>query len=310
MHKTGYFFDPFCQKHEIAPGHPESPARVSSIHQALKKSGLLDKSLSVNLQKASKQALCLAHDPDYVDSIYQRAPISGTVMLDPDTSMNEYTLDAALLAAGAVIEATNYVIDGKIQNAFCNVRPPGHHAERYRAMGFCIFNNIALAAKHALDVRGLKKIAIVDFDVHHGNGTEDIFQDDARVLICQTYQSPFYPGTGGPNISGHIVNEPLTAGSGSEEFRHAFKYHCLPELQAFKPELIFISAGFDAHKRDPLAQCSLEESDYRWVTDEIVKIAKQSCAGKIVSSLEGGYDLEALAASAVAHVKALVDATA
>ncbi|RMD69569.1 MAG: histone deacetylase family protein, partial [Gammaproteobacteria bacterium] len=225
----------------------------------------------------------------------------GMVILDPDTAMNPHSLKAALRAAGAVVHAVEAVVEGKIKNAFCNVRPPGHHAERARAMGFCIFNNAAVGAAHALSM-GLSRVAICDFDVHHGNGTEDIFRDEPRVLLCSTFQHPFYPFKGADTRSAHIVNVPLPAGTGSEGFREAVKEHWLPALEAFRPEMLLFSAGFDAHRDDPLAGLSLVEEDYAWVTEAILPFSGKGA----VSTLEGGYNLKALGKSAAAHIRMLL----
>lgn len=310
--KTAYFYHPDCTRHAMGSGHPEAPERVRVIHQALEKSGMLNEHLAlIEANLASKDALALAHTPQHIDRIFDASPSSGSVQLDPDTSMNPHSLRAALLAAGSVIQAVDAVLSENYYNAFCNVRPPGHHAEKHRPMGFCMFNNIAVGMHHALRSPVINKIALVDFDVHHGNGTEDIFREDPRVLLCQTFQSPFYPFTGethqaDPHQAKHIINCPLPSGASSMHFQASFEKFCFPELRAFSPDMIFISAGFDAHRDDPLAQCNLLEEDYAWVTKKIYDIAEEYCPGKIVSSLEGGYHLDALAKSAVAHINALI----
>lgn len=227
------------------------------------------------------------------------------VRLDGDTAMNPYTYPAALRAAGAVVLGVDLVMGNKAAGAFCNIRPPGHHAERARAMGFCIFNNVAVGAAHALAQHGLQRVAIADFDVHHGNGTENIFHDDPRVMLCSTFQHPFYPYAGVDSGNDHIINVPLPAGTGGAEFRAAVTRHWLPALEAFQPELLLFSAGFDAHRDDEMAMFRLTEPDYVWVTEQIKHIAEKYAQGRIVSVLEGGYELHALARSAQAHIKVL-----
>jgi len=297
---------PDCALHEMGDHHPECPARLGAIQDQLLSSGLDFVLMHHDAPQASREQLCRVHDPEYVDGIFHKAPTEGRAWLDPDTSMNAFSLAAALRAAGAVVLGVDLVMSGQSSAAFCNVRPPGHHAERDRAMGFCIFNNIAVGAEHARQAHQLKRIAIVDFDVHHGNGTEHIFHDQPDVLFCSTFQHPFYPNTGVEADSAHIVNVPLAAGSDGALFRSAVESHWLPRLHAFKPELILISAGFDAHIDDDIAGLCLTEKDFAWVTSEIRKIADTYAGGRIVSSLEGGYDLSALGRSAAAHINALL----
>jgi len=297
---------PDCALHDMGDGHPECPARLGAIQDQLLSSGLDFVLMHHDAPQASREQLYRVHDSEYVDSIFHRAPTEGRAWLDPDTSMNAFSLAAALRAAGAVVLGVDLVMSGQSSAAFCNVRPPGHHAERDRAMGFCIFNNIAVGAEHARQAHQLKRIAIVDFDVHHGNGTEHIFQNQPDVLFCSTFQHPFYPHTGVEADSAHIVNVPLAAGSDGALFRSAVESHWLPRLHAFKPELILISAGFDAHIDDDIAGLCLTEKDFAWVTGEIRKIADTYADGRIVSSLEGGYDLSALGRSAAAHIDALL----
>jgi acetoin utilization deacetylase AcuC-like enzyme len=297
---------PDCALHEMGAHHPECPARLSAIQNQLVSSGLDFVLEHQDAPQASREQLCRVHDPDYIDSVFRKAPTEGQTWLDPDTSMNPHTLSAALHAAGAVVQGVDLVMSGQSSAAFCNVRPPGHHAERDRAMGFCIFNNVAVAAAHALKVHGLKRVAIVDFDVHHGNGTEDIFRDEPDVLFCSTFQHPFYPHTGVEVDADHIVNVPLPAGAGGQQFRAAVESHWLPKLEAFQPELILVSAGFDAHVEDDMANLMLVEADYTWITLEIKKIADKYANGRIVSTLEGGYALSALGRSVTAHIKALL----
>lgn len=295
-----------CLLHEMGKGHPESPARLKAIDKELLFCGLETVLQRYEAPMATQEQLCRAHDLGYVDQIFSRAPQEGIVRLDQDTIMNLYSLSAARLAAGAVVFGVDLVMSGRTKLAFCNVRPPGHHAEKKRAMGFCIFNNIAVGASHALHEYHLKKIAIMDFDVHHGNGTEDIFRDNPNVLYCSTFQHPFYPYSGAGIESEHIINVALPMGSGGLKFRAAVASHWLPALEAFKPELIFISAGFDAHIEDNMAGLELVEADFSWVTTKIKEKAEKYASGRIVSALEGGYALSALGRSVAAHIKALL----
>ena len=297
---------PDCMLHEMEAGHPECPERLKAIEDQLLSSGL-----DVALQRydapvATREQLYRAHDPEYVEQIFSRAPQKGIVRLDQDTTMNPHSLVAALRAAGAVVLGVNLVMSDQSKLVFCNVRPPGHHAERKRAMGFCIFNNIAVGAAHALYEHHLKKVAIIDFDVHHGNGTEDIFQDNSSVLYCSTFQHPFYPYSGTDVESEHIINVTLPVGAEGSQFRAAVTSYWLPILEAFKPELIFISAGFDAHIEDNMAGLGLVETDFAWVTTKIREIAEKHASGKIVSVLEGGYALSALGRSVATHIDALL----
>lgn len=297
---------PDCSLHEMGAHHPESPARLSAIHDQLLSSGLDLILQHHDAPLASREQLCRAHDEEYVEYIFQKAPKEGQAWLDPDTSMNPHSLSAALRAAGAAVLAVDLVMSGKTSAAFCNVRPPGHHAKHNKAMGFCFFNNIAVAAAHALQIHKIKRIAIVDFDVHHGNGTEDIFRESPEVLFCSTFQHPFYPDTGTGDTPEHIVNVPLPAGANSQVFREAVETYWLPKLNAFQPELILISAGFDAHIEDDMANLHLVDQDFAWVTREIKIIADKYAKGRIVSTLEGGYALPALGRSVAAHINALI----
>ncbi len=247
------------------------------------------------------------HAPEYLDALQGAAPERGLVHLDPDTAMSTHTLQAAARAAGAAVMATDLVLEGKAHNAFCCVRPPGHHAEHRRAMGFCFYNNVAVAAAHALERHGLERVAVVDFDVHHGNGTEDIFRDDPRVLMVSTFQHPFYPYSGVDGRSERMVNIPLAAYSDGAKLRAAVESWWLPALEAFRPQMLFVSAGFDAHREDDMASLSLVEADYTWVTQQIKVVAERHARGRIVSMLEGGYNLSALGRSAVAHLRVLAD---
>lgn len=297
---------PDCALHEMGEHHPECPERLGSIQNQLITSGLDYVLLHHEAPLATREQLCRVHDADYVEQIFQKAPEYDRAWLDPDTSMNPHSLSAALHAAGAAVQAVDLVMSDQSSAAFCNVRPPGHHAEHNAAMGFCIFNNVAVGAAHAMQVHQLERVAIVDFDVHHGNGTEDIFCDNPDVLFCSTFQHPFYPHTGAEIDSENIVNVPLSAGANGQVFRAAVESHWLPGLEAFKPELILISAGFDAHLEDDMGGLCLLEKDYAWVTGEIKNIADRHANGRIVSVLEGGYALSALGRSVVAHIKALL----
>ncbi len=303
--QTAYISHPLCLKHDMGAHHPECPARLHAIEDQLIASGLFGYLQQHDAPEATREQLARVHDPAYLDAIAAKAPSNGMVALDGDTFMNPYTYPAAMRAAGAVVLAVDLVMQRQVENAFCNVRPPGHHAERAQAMGFCIFNNVAVGAAHALAAHGLTRVAIVDFDVHHGNGTEDIFRDEPRVMLCSTFQHPFYPYSGADTLSSHIVNVPLAAGSGGVEFRQAVSEIWLPALDTFAPELILVSAGFDAHREDDMASLKLVEADYAWVTEQVKQLAARHAQGRIVSVLEGGYELHALGRSAMAHIKAL-----
>ena len=296
-----------CLLHDMGSGHPEQPARLSAINNRLIASGLEMLLQHHDAPLATREQLQAVHDADYIDSIYTASPAEGMTWLDEDTGMNPASLDAALRAAGAVILGVDLVMQEKAKQVFCAVRPPGHHAGRRRAMGFCLFNNIAVGAYHALNYFGLKRVAIVDFDVHQGNGTEEIVSGDERVLFCSTFQHPFYPYTGIDNVAANIVNVALSVNSSGNDFRQAVKEHWLPRLKKFAPELILVSAGFDAHQADDMAGLRLIESDYAWVTRKLCELANLSADGRIVSALEGGYNLQALARSVEAHIKAFLD---
>lgn len=302
---TAFITHSDCQLHDMGAMHPECPQRLPAVQDQLIAAGLDGHLAHVEAPLASRAHLERVHDAFYIDRVEELAPRSGIVHLDPDTAMCPATLKAARRAAGAGVLATDMVIAGEVANAYCNVRPPGHHAERARAMGFCIFNSVAVAAAHALEHHGLQRVAIVDFDVHHGNGTEEIFRDDERVLMVSTFQHPFYPYSGIEGRSERMVNIPLAAYSGGVEFRAAVEQHWLPALNAFKPEMLFLSAGFDAHRDDDLAMLKLVEADYTWVTQQIKQVAERHAQGRIVSLLEGGYNLHALGRSAAAHLKVL-----
>lgn len=303
--QTAYISHPLCSKHDMGAHHPECPARIHAIEDQLIASGLFVYLQHHDALEATREQLLRVHDADYLDYIASIAPQHGMVQLDGDTAMNTYSYHAALRAAGAVVMAVDLVMEGKVENAFCNIRPPGHHAERGRAMGFCLFNNVAVGAAHALAHHGLKRVAIADFDVHHGNGTENIFRDDPRVMLCSTFQHPFYPYVGADSGNDHIINVPLPAGTDGAEFRAAVTQHWLPALERFQPEFLFFSAGFDAHRDDDMAMLRLTEPDYAWVTQQIKLIADKYAHGRIVSALEGGYELHVLGRSAQAHIKVL-----
>ena len=295
-----------CLLHDMGQEHPECPQRLSAIQDQLIASGLDVVLRHVEAPLAERQHLELVHDPDYIDRIFQAAPAAGTrIQIDPITIMNEHTLNAALRAAGAGIIAVDMLMLKKASNAFCNVRPPGHHARRNEAMGFCFFNNVAIAAAYALERYQLERVAIVDFDVHHGNGTEDIFTDDARVLFCSTFQHPSYPYSGTESRADNIVNVPLPVSTRDAAFQQAIIDHWLPKLNSFKPQMVFVSAGFDAHIEDDLAGLALTEQSYEWVTRQIKNIADKYAHGRIVSFLEGGYALSALGRSVAAHIAVL-----
>jgi acetoin utilization deacetylase AcuC-like enzyme len=303
--QTAYISHPLCLKHDMGAHHPESPARIHAIEDQLIASGLLVYLQRHDAPEAAREQLLRVHDANYLDYIAAIAPQHGMVQLDGDTAMNPYSYHAALRAAGAVVMGVDLVMEGKVENAFCNIRPPGHHAERGRAMGFCLFNNVAVGAAHALAHHGLKRVAIADFDVHHGNGTENIFRDDPRVMLCSTFQHPFYPYAGADSGNDHIINVPLPAGTDGAGFRAAVTQYWLPALERFQPELILFSAGFDAHRDDDMAMLRLTDSDYAWVTEQVKRIADKYAHGRIVSALEGGYELHALGRSAQAHIKVL-----
>jgi acetoin utilization deacetylase AcuC-like enzyme len=285
--------------------HPESPARLASINDQLIATGLAPHLVHLDAPRADLESVARAHDRGYVEELRSRIPEEGYTALDPDTSMNPSTWTAALHAAGAVVNATERVLAGELVNAFCAVRPPGHHARKRAAMGFCFFNNVAIGALHALEVHGLERVAIADFDVHHGNGTEEIFADDPRVLMVSFFQHPFYPYTGTDNPAKNMVNVPLPAGTKGDVVRQVVDAMWVPRLDAFEPQMIFISAGFDAHREDDLGQMGLVESDYAYITQRLMVVADRHAKGRIVSSLEGGYNLSALARSVATHVKTL-----
>jgi len=293
--------------HDMGPFHPECPARLDAINDRLISDGLDAFLVHHAAVPATREQLERVHPARYVDEIEAASPESGIHYVDPDTALNSHSLTAARHAAGAVVLATDLVAKGECRAAFCAVRPPGHHAMRDRAMGFCLFNNIAVGVAHALAEHGIERAAVVDFDVHHGNGTEDIFANDARVVMTGTFQYPLYPYSGVNPLGPNMHNVPLSPGSGSEEFREAFTKRCLPALEAHRPQMIFVSAGFDAHREDPLANLKLTDADFAWVTQQLVEVAKRHAQGRIVSTLEGGYALPALGRSVAAHLRKLAE---
>jgi acetoin utilization deacetylase AcuC-like enzyme len=289
----------------MGPGHPEQPARLSAIEDQLAASGIGTHLKRYEAPLATDEQLARVHPIEYVHAVREAAPKSGTVHLDPDTAMNPYSLNAALRAAGAGVLAVDLVFNKEFSSVFCGVRPPGHHACVARPMGFCIFNNVAVAARHAVHAHGAQRVAIIDFDVHYGNGTEDVFEGDEHVLMASTFQHPFYPYSGTENPALNMVNIPLPAGAGSREFRKAVTSHWIPALDDFRPELVLFSAGFDAHAEDPLAMLELGDADYAWVTEQVKSVADRHSEGRIVSMLEGGYALGALGRSVVQHLRVL-----
>lgn len=314
--KTGYYTHRDCWKHEMGPGHPECPARLDAIEDRLLVTGVADALQHCEVPLASLADIELAHDRMHMaalrglsDRLIEEEAAGGPpyVQVDTDTSMNRHTWTAALRAAGAALAATDAVMAGEIENAFCSVRPPGHHATRTKAMGFCFFNNVAIAAKYALQRYNLKRVAVVDFDVHHGNGTEDILAGDPRALMVSIFQHPFYPYCGDQEPASNMLNVPVPAYTKGMEVRDIVDMVWMPRLEAFKPEMIFVSAGFDAHREDDMGQLSLNEQDYAWITMRVKDVARRFAQGRIVSCLEGGYMMGPLARSVEAHVRVLAD---
>ncbi|MBY0578437.1 MAG: histone deacetylase family protein [Burkholderiales bacterium] len=299
------FSHPDCLLHEMGRNHPECPDRLPAIMDQLIATGLDIHFLHMEAPLAEIEAIRRVHSRDYVERIIASSPESGHLWLDPDTAMNPHTLSAAMRAAGAVVSAVDHIVSGKIKSAFCNIRPPGHHATRNRSMGFCIFNNVAIGAAHALEHHGLERVAIVDFDVHHGNGTEDIFSDNPAVMMTSIFQHPFYPFSGIEGRSKRMINIPLPAGSDGKALREAVEKYWIPALEAFMPEMIFFSAGFDAHRDDDMAGLNFVDADYAWMTLKIKEIADKHANGRMISTLEGGYELHALGRAAAAHIRAL-----
>jgi acetoin utilization deacetylase AcuC-like enzyme len=298
---------PECRRHEMGEGHPESPERLDAIADHLISTRLMAYLVPYEAPRATPEQLARAHTALHVQEILAAAPAHGYLQLDPDTAMNPHSLEAALRAAGAAVLGAELVVRGEVRRAFCAVRPPGHHATRAAAMGFCIFNNVAVGVRHALDVLGLERVALIDFDVHHGNGSEDILAGDERVLMASTFQRDLYPYSGAEPLADNMVNVGLPAGADGAALREAVARAWLPALERFRPQLVFISAGFDAHRLDEMAGLRWVEDDFAWVTREIVALAERHCEGRIVSSLEGGYQLFHLARCVAAHVRELAD---
>lgn len=316
MHKTGFFTHPACRQHDMGAGHPECPQRLDAIADRLLSSGILDVLDQRTAPAAPITDLELAHGRMHIaslrgltDSLRDDIAAGGPTHtpIDPDTTMNIHTWEAALSAAGAALAATDAVIAGELENAFCSVRPPGHHACHDKAMGFCFFNNVAISARYALERHGLQRVVIIDFDVHHGNGTEDIVSGDERILMLSFFQHPFYPYSDALSTSNNMVNVPVPAYSKGDVVRALVQEQWMARLEEFAPEMIFISAGFDAHREDDLGQMGLVESDYAWLTTQIKNVALKHAKGRIVSCLEGGYHLDALARSVEAHLRVLAD---
>lgn len=316
MSKTGYYTHPDCRKHEMGPGHPECPQRLDAIEDRLLISGVGDALTRIDAPLASVEEIELAHGRMHIaalrglhDMLLEEVNAGGPRYshVDPDTAMNADTWTAILRSAGAAMAATDAVMAGELENAFCAIRPPGHHACRDKAMGFCFVNNVALAAKYAVERYGLKRVAIADFDVHHGNGTEDIVADDPRILMVSIYQHPYYPHGGARPDTDTMVNVPVPAYTKGMDVRELIEMLWIPRLEAHKPEMIFISAGFDAHREDDMGQLGLVENDYAWITERLKDVARRHSKGRIVSCLEGGYNLSALARSVEAHLRVLAD---
>jgi len=314
MARTGFVYHPDYLKHDMGAGHPESPDRLRAIVSRLEAGGVLDRLVCIEPAGVADEWITQVHAASYLTNLKSQAPVSGRVSLDPDTSMSAGSLPAAYLAAGGALAAADAIMAGTVDNAFCAVRPPGHHAERDRAMGFCLFNNVAIAARYLQRRHGVARVLIVDWDVHHGNGTQHTFDDDPSVLFFSTHQYPHYPGTGRATERGKgkgeglTINVPMSAGQGDEDYQEVFERVLVPAVDSFKPDFVLISAGFDAHRDDPLASMGLTEEGYAALTGIVGGIARRHSKGRILSCLEGGYNLNALAASVERHVAALLDA--
>lgn len=307
MTKTAFIFHEHCELHDMGDDHPESPRRTLAIRNKLIKTGLMDKLIPLRAFQANKSQILRVHHRNYVDQLDRINPKHGLIQADPDTMMGPHTYEASYLAAGAGIQAVDGVMNGAFDRAFCAVRPPGHHAEPNVTMGFCFFNNIAVAAEHAIKHHGLKRVAIVDFDVHQCNGTIEMYEKRPDVMICTSFQHPFYPNKHWALHHPHILLTPMVAFSDFRDVREAWLNEWRPALVEHNPEMLFISAGFDAHTRDPLGQINWQTEDFAWLTSELAAFANEHCAGRIVSMLEGGYDLESLADSAAAHIQGLIE---
>jgi acetoin utilization deacetylase AcuC-like enzyme len=313
MGRTGFVYHPQYLEHDMGAGHPESPERVRAIVARLQESGVFDRLVHIQPLPAADEWITYIHAASYLETLKRRAPTHGRVSLDPDTSMSPGSLSAAYLAAGGLLTAADAIVSGSIDHAFCAVRPPGHHAEHDRAMGFCLFNNVAIAARYLQRKHGIARVLIVDWDVHHGNGTQHAFYDDPSVLFFSTHQYPHYPGTGRPSEEGEgagkgtTINVPMTAGEGDDVYRQLFEKVLIPAADNFKPDFVVLSAGFDAHRNDPLASMGLTEDGYAELTRLVVQIAQRHCNGRVLSSLEGGYHLASLSASVERHLMALLE---
>lgn len=304
---TAFISHPDTLLHMMDGNHPESPARITAIKNKLIQQNLYSKLQVFSAPVATDLQLQRVHNAIYIKKIRSLSPKAGLVQLDVDTAIGPMSLSATLHASGATVLATDLVMQGKVNNAFCCVRPPGHHAGKANSAGFCIFNHVAVGAAHAIQAYGVKRVAIIDFDVHHGDGTEDIFKQSPYVMLCSTFQHPFYPHRGQDSRTATMINVPLAAKSGSKELKNAFEHEFLPALNQFKPEVIYVSAGFDGHTDDPLANLRFTVGDYVWMTEFIKKVAKQHAKSRIISLLEGGYQLEALAECACAHIESLLN---
>ncbi|MDQ6735000.1 MAG: histone deacetylase [Nitrospirota bacterium] len=313
MGRTGFVYHPQYLEHDMGAGHPESPDRLRAIVTRLERGDVLSRLVRIEPAPASDEWIMQVHTASYVETLKRRAPTSGRVSLDPDTSISSGSLAAAYLAAGGALAAADAIVAGSVEHAFCAVRPPGHHAERDRAMGFCLFNNVAIAARYLQRRHAMARVLIVDWDVHHGNGTQHMFDDDPSVLFFSTHQYPFYPGTGRATDTGEgrgvgaTINVPMNAGEGDDTYREVFQKVLMPAADTFQPDFVIVSAGFDAHKDDPLASMGLTEEGYADLTRMVVSIAKRHSQGRLLSCLEGGYNLQALSASVERHLLALLD---
>ena len=306
---TAFIYHTACLGHNMGEGHPESPNRLAAIKECLMKEGVFSHLQLVEAPAADEKDWLRVHDTQYVKALFDSAPSMGTNRLDSDTAMNSGTIPAIKYATGAVIQAVDMVMNDEILNAFCAIRPPGHHAGRNFPMGFCFINNVAVGVAYAMEKYHLSRVLIVDFDVHHGNGTEDIFKDDKRVMLLSLFQHPFFPYSGDEQIgtNPNIIGLPMPEGTGGLEFREAFLEQWLPKMNEFQPEMVFISAGFDAHSDDDMGSFTFTEADFAWITNQLKRWAKQNCNGRLISVLEGGYDVDPLSRSATAHIRTLIE---